>query len=436
MNLAKVAIIGRMNVGKSTLFNRLAVNARSITYDFAGVTRDIIKDVINWRKCTFELIDTGGISFRKVQDPIMEQVRIKALEVVHSADLLLFMVDGASGLSNEDREIANYCHKLKKQVILVINKADSGTPLEYEHEFLSLGIATSIAISATHGKGISELLDVTTQLLPETGKLQEEDPTFKIVILGKPNVGKSSLMNLLLNQERSIVNEKAGTTREPIEEKISFYQEDILVTDTPGIRRKRMVSEDLETLMVKTAFRAVERADIVLLMIDSSDKTIADQELKLAFYVFEHFKSLILLFNKDDLIDVPDKAEIRFNASVYDYFLKKIPQMYISCKNGKNIGKILPLVKKVWDHANTQISNEEVTILFKEALIHKPHYHKSSELMIYRVQQINKNPLTFTMIVNEPKWFGASQLSFFENILREKYDFLGAPIKLVTKKRA
>lgn len=436
MKLFKVAIVGRMNVGKSTLFNRLSVDTKSITYDYEGVTRDIIKDVVEWCGASFELIDTGGISFKKVADPIMEKVRMKALSVVDTADIVLLMVDGITGLISEDFEIARYCQKLNKKIILVINKIDNERAEEEEFEFNKLGIPTTICISATHGRSISDVLNAVVALIPKGAVVHEEDPRFKIVILGKPNVGKSSLMNLLLNQERTIVSDVAGTTREPIGEKMVFYNEDILLTDTPGIRRKRVVSETLETMMVKSAFRAVERADIVLLMIDSSSKTIVDQELKLAFYVYEQFKSLIILFNKDDLVDETIKEEIRFTSSVYDYFLKKVPQLYISCKNGKNVGKILPLVKKVWDHANLSISNEDLTFLFKEALEKKPLYHKSSLLMIYRVKQIGKNPLAFSIVVNEPKWFGQSQLGFFDNLLRSKYDLAGVPIKFVTKKRA
>ena len=300
MKMPRVVIVGRINVGKSTLFNRLSVNAKSMTFDYEGVTRDFIKDIVSWRDYTFELIDTGGISLRKSPDEIQEQVRQRAIAMMQQADLLLFVCDGTVGLTNEDREIALTCRKLNKKIIVVVNKADSTAVQEHEHEFDQLGMKPVVPISALHGSSIGDLLDAICNALPKpTSPITHvEDESCKIVILGKPNVGKSSLMNLLVQEERSIVSPVAGTTREAVAEKITFYHQDILLTDTPGVRRKRKVEETLETMMVKTAFRAVEHADVVLLLIDASSHAIADQELKLAFYVFEHYKSLLFFLIK------------------------------------------------------------------------------------------------------------------------------------------
>ena len=435
MTLPRVVIVGRTNVGKSTLFNRLSVNAKSMTFDFHGVTRDFIKDVVEWKNRRFELIDTGGISLRKSQDEIQEQVRQRAVAMMEQADVLLFVCDGTVGLTSEDQEIAKTIRKANKKIILVINKADNTATQEHEHEFQRLGFEPILFMSAIHGTGISDLLDTMCSLMPETVAAKDEENVGpKIVILGKPNVGKSSLMNLLVQEERAIVSPVAGTTREAVTEKISFYHQDLILTDTPGVRRKRSIDEKLETMMVKSAFRAVEDADVVMLLIDASSRAIADQELKLAFYVFEHYKSLVILFNKEDLSDEDIKKDMDFSLSVYNYFLKKVPQLYISAKTGKNIGKVLPLVKQVYERANQQFSDDEITLLFKEAIKHKPLYHQSMVINVKRARQIATNPVTIVIISETPEWFGPTQLGFFDNVLRSKYDLQGVPIKFLTRK--
>ncbi len=435
MSLPRVVIVGRTNVGKSTLFNRLSVNAKSMTFDFEGVTRDVIKDIVTWKEYTFELIDTGGISLRKSSDEINEQVRQRALGMLEQADVLLFVCDGTVGLTAEDREVIKTCRKVAKKIIVVVNKSDNSLTQENEHEFHSLGIKPVIFMSALHGMAAGDLLDSICMALPAPQLVAEEaDENAKIVILGKPNVGKSSLLNMLVQEERAIVSPVAGTTREAVAQKISFYHQDLLLTDTPGIRRKRKIEETLETMMVKSAFRAVDNADLVLLLIDAAEHAIADQELKLAFYVFEHYKSLIILFNKDDLSDAAIKKDRDYSLSVYDYFLKKIPQMPISCKTGKNIGKVLPLVKQVYERAQQKFDDDELTMLFKEALRKKPLYHQQKIINVKRAKQIAVNPITIVLITETPEWFGPSQLGFFDNILRSEYELLGVPIKFLTRK--
>ncbi len=435
MKLPRVVIVGRMNVGKSTLFNRLSVNAKSMTFDYEGVTRDFIKDTVEWKDHRFELVDTGGISLRKSQDPIQEQVRQRAMKMMEEADLLLFVCDGTVGLTSEDHEIAKACRKANKKIILVVNKADNSATQEHEHEFQRTGFNPIVFMSALHGSATSDLLDAMCDILPTAPEdFEEKESSCKIVILGKPNVGKSSLMNLLVQEERAIVSPVAGTTREAVAEKVTFYHQDLLLTDTPGVRRKRTIDEKLETMMVKSAFRAVEDADVVLLLIDASSHAIADQELKLAFYVYEHYKSLIILFNKEDLSDESIKKDMDFSLDVYDYFLKKIPQMYISCKTGKNVGKVLPLAKQVYERSCQKFDDDEITMLFKEALKHKPLYHSSMIINIKRAKQIASNPITIVLITETPQWFGPSQLGFFDNVLRSKYDLKGAPIKFLTRK--
>ena len=335
----------------------------------------------------------------------------------------------------EDFEIAKLLRKSSKKFALVLNKIDAKGFQERRHEFNHLG-ATTFEISANHGIGIGELLEYIVQQVKDT-KSQESTPEktkFNMVLLGKPNVGKSSLMNLLLEQERSIVFDEPGTTREPITEQLRFYQETIQVTDTAGIRRKRGVTDTLETMMVKTSFKAVESASIVLLLIDGSEGQLSDQELKLAFYAFEHDKALIFLINKSDKTTEENISDLKFEYEKYEHFLKKVPTLHISCKTGKNVGKILPLVTEVWQRFTQKFNDQDITELFKKSLEKTPLYHKTSLLILRRVKQIKAGPLLFVLFVNEPAWFGASQLAFFENILRKHYNLLGVPVRFIPQK--
>ena len=313
--LPKVVIVGRANVGKSSLFNRLSTSVKSLTLDYSGVTRDFISDVVSWDGLAFELIDSGGISLKKSQDPLTEKVRQIALMLIEQADLVLFVCDGKTGYLPEDRDINKMIHKMGKDTIVVVNKIDATITQDHMYEFQRLGAGIVIPVSAQHGTGSGDLLEtIVEKLKNKQVNHVPEVPKFNVVLLGKPNVGKSSLMNLMLERERSIVNQEPGTTREPITEQLRFYQESIQLTDTPGIRRKRGVTETLETMMVKTSFKAVERADIVLMMLDGTEAQLSDQVLKLAFYAFENNKAVILLINKDDIMDDYMHAEFEHDC--------------------------------------------------------------------------------------------------------------------------
>lgn len=436
LKLPNVVIVGRTNVGKSTLFNRLSDNIKAITLNQEGVTRDFLKDTISWQGKSFDLVDTGGISLRKTQDQILAQSRAVALNMIEAADIALFVVDGKTGLTNEDREIAQLLRKHGKLVFLIINKIDSKETSEHLHEFEQLGFKQTCIISAAHGKNIANLLELIVNHLPNPVLVESEEPAYKVVLLGKPNVGKSSLMNLLLERERAIVSAEAGTTREALIERVKFYQEDIQLADTPGVRRMRSVTEPLETMMVQSTMQTLKNSDIVLLLIDGSSEHIVDQELKLAFYAFkDQHKALMILFNKSDLIDEATKVRFDHALSEYDFLLKKIITLSISCKTGKNIGKILPTVKELWDRHSRQFNQNELTQLFKEASLRKPLYHNKELLVFYSAHQISTAPITIVMHVNMPLWFGDSQISYFEGILRKKYDLRGAPIKFIVRSR-
>lgn len=433
--LASVVIVGRTNVGKSSLFNRLATSVKSLTFDYEGVTRDFLRDTVCWKDTCFDLIDTGGISFRKSQDTLAEQARLVALSMVDKSDLLIFVVDGAAGLLPEDREIAKMLHKVGNPVVVVVNKIDVRASQENIFEFQRLGFGQPLGVSCQHGTGIGDLLETLVQKLPiKTEVRPEAKPKCKVVLLGKPNVGKSSVLNLLLKEERAIVSQVPGTTREAITEHIVFHQEDIQLTDTPGIRKKRAVTEPIETLMVKSSLRALEDADIVLLLVDASEGQLSDQELKLAFYAFtELHKALIILFNKQDLVDESLRKQLEYQLAPYAQLMSKVERLDISCKTGKNIGHIVPLVTEVYKRYTQQLSAADLTVLLQEALTRRPLYHKTQLLKLFRVRQVKEAPITLLMIVNVPSWFGKSQIGFFDNIMRKGYKLKGVPIKYIPR---
>ena len=436
IKLPQVAIVGRTNVGKSTLFNRLSENVKAIALDLEGVTRDFLRDTIAWQGRSFELVDTGGISLRKTQDPILSQARAIAVSMIESADIILFVVDGKCGLVTEDREIAQLLHKHGKTVFLVINKVDVKDAAENMYSFEGLGFPKSCFISAAHGKNIVDLLELIVAHLPAPVMVEVEEPAYKVMLLGKPNVGKSSLMNLLLQKERSIVSPEPGTTREALVERVTFYQEDIQLADTPGVRRMRFVTEPLEGMMVQSTMQALKNANIVLLLIDGSAENVVDQELKLAFYAFDsQYKALMILFNKADLIDETTKVRFDHMLSEYDFFLKKVVTLSISCKTGKNVGKILPAVKELWDRYSRQFNQNELTQLFKEASVRRPLYHNRNLLMFHSAHQVGTAPITIVLHVNVPLWFGESQLAYYEKTLRQNYDLRGVPVKFIVRSR-
>lgn len=433
--LPRVMIVGRINIGKSTLFNRIASRVKSLIYDEEGVTRDYIKDVVEWKNTAFELVDSAGISFRKKDDPLDERVRLQALKLIDSVNLLIFMVDGATGFVPEDAEIAKALHKSGKKVVVVINKVDMKIAQEHVHEFARLGFKDVLGISASHGTNITELLDLIAEKIGTESAPDVPAPTFRVAFLGKPNVGKSSILNALLQEERSIVTDIPGTTRQAISERIQFYQENIELVDTPGVRRPRSVEEQLESMMVKTSLAAVRAADIVLLVVDVSAHKLSNQELTLASYAFnDQYKALIMLFNKQDLlVDDLAKEDLKFNLSEHKFFLDMIVTLNVSVKSGKNIGKIVPAINDLWKRYNTKFTNQELQLMFQQALAKTPLYKTGVPLKLRRAEQLATAPITIALYTHQVAQFGPSQIKFFENVLRSHTDLRGVPIKFVVR---
>lgn len=430
--LPLVVLVGRTNVGKSTIFNRLANNAKSIVFDREGVTRDYVQDTVEWADKKFTLVDTGGIPLKPGNDTILRKVHDSVIETIKVADLVLFVVDGKAGLTEEDRRIASLARKANKKIFLLINKIDNEQLYEENIlELQSLGFEPTFIMSALHGRGFGVFLEQLSAALEKREVEEVEDKSYRVVIVGKPNVGKSSLMNELLAYERSIVSDVAGTTRESISEIVSFDAQPVELTDTAGIRRKKSVDDDLEELMVKSSLRSIKYADIILLVIDGSSGTLSDQELKLLFFAREHKKGIIIIFNKSDLETERSQQLLEFKKEEYDFFLKKIPQVRISCKDQKNIGGVKKAIRELWARMNQPFHTTEVDNAVKEFLMARPLYRSGELLRLFKIRHVEAKIPTFVLHVNHPEWFGPDQLGCIENILRSRYDLRGRDRKSV-----
>lgn len=440
----KVLLVGRTNVGKSTLFNRILGKLTSIVFDQEGVTRDYIEEEVSWKDRPFTLVDTGGLSFKKVKKQnketrIQSYIQENVIDLVAKGHVLFFVCDGKNGLTLEDQRIAKILHKTKRPVILLVNKADNSNALaENMHEFNKLGFDTIIPVSAIHATGINEALNAAVETLEQYPPQIEEDTnsSYNIAIVGRPNVGKSSLMNLLTKRQRSIVSDIAGTTREAISEKVFFADDLLQITDTAGIRKKSRVDEPLESLMVKSSLSSIRTADVIILVIDVTEGKIADQELKLLFYAVEQHKPLIILYNKVDLVENDSYTLDQFLQSMdkYNFILKKFPPIAVSCLTQKNVHKIFGQIQKVLDRCKQDIDSVTLDETIKNALARKPLYHKRVLLKLLKIKQNPSEVPSFTLYVNFPEWFGPTQLGFIENTLRKNYDFQGCPIRFTTQK--
>lgn len=433
----KVLLVGRTNVGKSTLFNRLAQQKLSIVFEREGVTRDYIEEVVNWNDKTFLLVDTGGLSFDRNPDEIGKRVQEKVLDLLNQADLLLFVVDGKNGLTEEDVRIANILRKTKKTVFLLPNKADNPHALDDNMpEIYGLGFEEIIPVSAIHGIGIATLLGKVSHIVSLPKEIEELKPVYNVTIIGRPNVGKSSLMNLLINHERSIVSNVAGTTREAISELTYNCNDLIQLTDTAGVRRARKIDDDLEELMIKSSLQAIRTADLVTIMIDASEGKIADQELKLLFYAFEQKKMILVVYNKIDLLD--DYTLLTFKQSLeeYEFILKKLPQVWISCLTHKNVGKIFDEIQGIWKRCHQVFDDVELDETIKKAFESVHLYRSEQELKIFKIRALPDFQIpTFLLKVNIPRWFGPSELGCIENLLRKNYKLTGCPVEFIVKKK-
>lgn len=436
--MPKVVIVGRTNVGKSSLFNRVASNVKSLTLDEEGVTRDYINDIVEWNDTKFELIDTGGIDLCKGADKITAQVTEKVKQVLQDAAMLLFVVDVKTGIIDQDMRIARLARGLKKPVFVLVNKADSPAHEDELYEYLQLGFEKVFPVSASHGRGVADMLDAIVnqvKTMKVTTDVIDEKPEFKVALLGRPNAGKSSLVNILAQEDFSIVSDMAGTTREALRKKIAFNKQVVELIDTAGVRKKAGIKSELESMMVTNALQISKRANIVLLLIDVQEPHLTSQELKLTSYAFDNGCAVIVLFNKTDLLNEEKTLYLEYSLEKYDYFLKKLESLHISCKTSKNVGKVLPLVQKVWDRYNVRFSETRLMDIFMDAITRTPLYKNNIRLTLFNAKQVGSGPLRIELLVRNKQLFEPNHIAFFENVLRKKENLVSVPIFFYLKEK-
>jgi GTP-binding protein len=430
--LANVVIVGRTNVGKSTLFNKISQTQRSIVLDQEGVTRDCIMEEAEWNGVAFNLVDTGGISLVTKQDYISQQIYNKVEKIIQDAAAILLICDIQVGITQEDKRIARKLLKLQSdrcKIFLVVNKVENDYTRLRLYEFEQLGFDKIFGVSSHHSQGIGDLLDaVVTTLHASTPQFTQGPLIPRITLVGRPNAGKSSLINCLTNEDFAIVSPLEGTTREALHKKINFNKAIFELVDTAGIRRQRTVEDGLETMMVKNSLQAIRQAHMVLLLMDASEPHLSAQVLKLAEYAFENGSALILLVNKLDLFTPEMLAQLDNSMLEYEFIVKKIEVMKISCLDGKNINKILPLVETVWERYELKLTDLYLTDLFKQALIRTPLYRNGKILTFYKAIQTSSAPMRIDLVVRNPELFGQNQFSFYENVLRKAMNLKSVPV--------
>jgi len=435
--LANVVIVGRTNVGKSTLFNKISQTRRSIVLDQEGVTRDCIMEDAEWNGVAFTLVDTGGISLVKKQDFISQQIYEKVEYIIKEAAVILFVVDVQIGITQEDQRIARKLLKMQSdtvKIFLVANKVENPETKLRVHEFEQLGFDHVFGVSSHHSQGIGDLLDEVTKAVHAATPVFIKGPLVpRITLVGRPNAGKSSLINCLLQEDFSIVSAIEGTTREALKRKIQFNKSSFELVDTAGIRRQRTVEDNLEVMMVKNSLQAIRHAHMVLLLMDASEPHLSAQVLKLADYAFENGSALILLVNKLDLFTKEMIDRLENSMLEYQFIMKKIEFLKISCLDGKNVSQVLPLVETVWERYSMKFPENYLTELFKNALLKAPLFKCGKELTFYKAVQVGSAPLRIELVVRNPEFFGPMQYSFFENVLRKDTDLQSTPVEIKSR---
>ena len=434
MSKPLVAIVGRPNVGKSTFFNRIVGQRISIVEDTPGVTRDRLYADAEWCGHSFTLIDTGGLEI-KSEDVMWSHIRAQAQIAVETADVIVFMLDGKTGLTHEDYEVAAYLRKSRKPILLVVNKLDNNEQ-HLLYDFYELGLGEPIGISAGQAKGLGDVLDEIVKL---TGKYEteEKEETLKIAVVGKPNAGKSSLVNKLLGYDRVIVSDIAGTTRDAIDTRIKIGDKEYILIDTAGIRRKRSVEEDLEQYSVMRSLGAVRRADVCLIVIDSSEE-LSEQDVKIAGYVHEQGKPSVVVMNKWDVVEKDTYTIEKYNRKLkeelkfMDYFIPT----YVSAKTGKRVDNLIKLAERAYENASRRISTGLLNDVLREAILtNEPPSKNGKRLKIYYVTEVSANPPTFVIFVNDDTLMHFSYRRYLENALRRSFDFEGTPVRLIIRNK-
>ena len=431
MSNGLIAIVGRPNVGKSTFFNRIVGRKISITEDRPGVTRDRLYADGEWRGKSFSVVDTGGIEMRS-EDTMWREIKKQAEVAIETAQVILFFTDGKEGLTASDYDVAEMLRRSKKPVILVVNKIDDYSE-DKLFEFYSLGLGEPYPVSAEHGTGVGDVLDEAVSWL-DKGTASESNG-IKIAVVGKPNAGKSSLVNRLLGFERSIVTDIAGTTRDAIDTEFTYGGKDYVLIDTAGIRRKSKVEDDVEYYSVLRAFDAVRRADVCLLVVDCTEG-LTEQDTKIIGYVHEQGKPSVIVMNKWDLIEKDTHTINEFEKKLKEdlKFMDYFKSVYISAKTGQRAEKIFSIIDEVYEHSNFRVPTGVLNDIISDVIrTNEPPSYNGRRLKVYYSSQVAVAPPTFVLKVNSNDLMHFSYERFLENTIRKNFDFSGTPIKIITR---
>lgn len=436
MDRPVVCIVGRPNVGKSTLFNRIVGRRIAITEDTPGVTRDRIYSEGEWLDKHFTVIDTGGLE-PESEEIIPKNIKRQAEIAIDTADVILFVVDGTEGVTSTDREIANILRKSNKNVILVCNKVDTSGTLDNMYEFYELGMGEPFLVSCEQGLGIGDLLDEVVRYFPESKDTEADDELIKVAVIGKPNVGKSSLINRIIGEERVIVTDIPGTTRDAIDTYFTYNDNRYVFIDTAGLRRKKKIYEDVERYSVVRTLSAIDRADICILVIDGT-VGVTEQDTKIAGYAHDNGKGMIIAVNKWDIVDKDTNTYLEVEKDIRSElsFMPYAPIVFISAKTGRRIDKLFETLELVNNNYNLRISTGVLNDIINEAvLMNQPPSDKGVRLKIYYGTQISVRPPKFLIFINKQKLMHFSYARYLENQIRQTFGFEGVPLILEFKEK-
>lgn len=431
-----VAIVGRPNVGKSTLFNKIAGKRISIVEDKPGVTRDRIYTEVEWQGNIFTLIDTGGIEPNS-EDIILRQMKQQAEVAIETAEVIVFLVDGQEGITASDQEVANQLRRTKKKIILAVNKIDAPKYKDNVYEFYNLGLGEPMGISSGQALGLGDLLDEIVKNFPEEGEEPYDEYTTKVAVVGKPNVGKSSLVNKILGEDRVIVSDVPGTTRDAIDTPFVVGDNKYVFIDTAGMRKKGKVFESIERYSVIRSLTAIERADVCLMLIDAKEG-VSEQDSKIAGYIHDQGRAVVIIVNKWDAVEKDEKTIEKYKADIKKElsFMDYAPMLFISALTGQRVNKVIELINHVSNQHALRISTGMLNDIVSEAvLMNQPAVSGGRRLKVYYATQVSVKPPTFALFVNEPSLMHFSYQRYLENQIRKAFSFEGTPIRFLLRKR-
>ncbi|EUJ30774.1 GTP-binding protein Der [Listeria floridensis FSL S10-1187] len=430
-----VAIVGRPNVGKSTIFNRIVGERVSIVEDVPGVTRDRIYNTAEWLGKDFNIIDTGGIDLG--DEPFLEQIRAQAEIAIDEADVIIFITNGREGVTDADEQVAKILYRSKKPVVLAVNKVDNPEMRDQIYDFYALGFGDPFPISGSHGLGLGDLLDEVRKHFPNEEDADYDDDVIKFSLIGRPNVGKSSLVNAFLGEDRVIVSDVAGTTRDAIDTSYIVEDQEYVMIDTAGMRKKGKVYENTEKYSVLRAMRAIERSDVVLVVLNA-EEGIREQDKRIAGYAHDAGRAIIIVVNKWDAIEKDEKTMNAFTEDIREQFqfLDYAPIVFVSAKTKQRLTNIFPLINQVSENHALRVQSSMLNDVISDAVAMNPApMDKGKRLKIFYTTQVAVKPPAFVVFVNEPELMHFSYERFLENRIREAFPFEGTPIRVIPRKR-